>query len=307
MIKVAYSKILKNHNTFFIRGKEVNCCSNPNIISSNGYNVCTNCGTTQSRIISYKPRRQFYLEREININNNEPVRSLIGPRTIFKGNLDGKGNYLSPKAIRNFKRISKINSGLINGFERNLWIAIPKLNHVKTQLNLPNYITEDAFRIYISAAKSKLTLGRTIDGVLSVSVYFALKINGLPRLIEEILSAFQISKKKFIYCYKAILNKIVPDLKLRIKNFTPQDYINKFYDELNLSIKSRNIAVRVVEDSKKKGLNTSGKDPKGIAAASLYISSKLNDEFRTQKQICKIANVSEITLRMRLKEISSLI
>jgi transcription initiation factor TFIIB len=302
-----YSKTLKNFNAVFVKEKERNCCTFPNIVSSNGYNVCTNCGTTQSRIISYRPKRQIFLERETNTNNIEPVRSLIGPRTIFKGNLDGKGNYLSPRAIRHFKRISKINRGLINGFERNLWIAIPKLNHIKTQLNLPNYITEDALRIYISAAKSKLTLGRTIDGILSVSIYFALKINGVPRLIEEILSAFQISKKKFVYCYKAVINKILPDLKLRIHNFTPQDYINKFYDELNLSIKSRNIAVKVIEDSKKKGLNTSGKDPKGIAAASLYISSKINDEFRTQKQICKIANISEITLRMRLKEISSLI
>ncbi|MHA1150654.1 MAG: hypothetical protein ACTSR8_20730 [Promethearchaeota archaeon] len=54
-----------------------------------------------------------------------------------------------------------------------------------------------------------------------------------------------------------------------------------------------------------KGLNFSGKDPKGIAAASIYLSSKNTNEFRTQKEICQVAHISEITLRMRLKEIKS--
>ncbi|MFX1478709.1 MAG: hypothetical protein ACFFCI_11325, partial [Promethearchaeota archaeon] len=260
-----------------------------------------------SRIISYKPSMKIFLEKDINNKSIEPVRSLIGPRTIFRGNLDGKGNYLSPEALTNYKRLSKINRGLVSGIEKNLWIAIPKLNYIKTRFNLPNYVSEDAFRIYISAAKKKLTLGRSIDGILSVSIYFALKFYGIPIILEDLLSAFQISKKKFVYCYKAIVNHIIPNLNLRTLNFTPQKYINKFYEELDLSMNCRNIAIKFIEESKRKGLRTSGKDPKGIAAASLYLSSKKIEEFRTQKQICKIANVSEITLRMRLKEISSLI
>ncbi|MFX1329657.1 MAG: transcription initiation factor IIB family protein [Promethearchaeota archaeon] len=304
---MAYLKTIRNYDVGFLKKKEQECCSNPNIISSNGYNVCNNCGTVQSRIISYKPTNKIFLDRKITYRNTEPVHSPIGPRTIIKGNLDGKGNFLSPKALTCYKRLSRINRGLVNGLERNLWIAIPKLNQIRTRFNLPNYVTEDAFRIYISAAKKKLTLGRTINGILSVSIYLALKFYGLPIILEELLFALQISKKKFVYCYKAIVNKILPDLNFRIKNFTPQDFINKFYDELDLSINCRNRAIKIVEESKQKGLNTSGKDPKGIAAASLYISSKKNDEFRTQKQICKIASVSEITLRMRLKEISSLI
>ncbi|MFX1601060.1 MAG: transcription initiation factor IIB family protein [Promethearchaeota archaeon] len=300
-------KTLKGYDVGYLKKKQQECCANPNIISSNEYIVCTNCGTVHSKIISYKPIKKFFLDRKMTYNYTEPIRSPIGPRTIIKGNLDGKGNYLSPKALTKYKRLSKINTGLVNGFERNLWIAIPKLNLVKSQLNLPNYIIKDTLKIYISAAKKKLTRGRSINGILGVSLYFALKFYGKAIIIEEILSAFQISKKKFIYCYKAVINTIIPNLNLRVHNFTPQEYINKFYEELNLSTNCRNIAIKVVEDSKKKGFQTSGKDPKGIAAASLYISSKKNDEPRTQKQICKIANVSEITLRMRLKEISCLI
>lgn len=304
---MAYSKRIKNYNEIFIKENKKNCCVTPNIISSNGYNVCTNCGTTLSKVISYRPKMQSFLKKEINPNNIEPVRSPIGPRTIIKGNLDGKGNFLAPHALMHYKRLSKINRGLVNGLERNLSIAISKLNQVKTQLNLPNYITEDTYRIYISAAKKKLTLGRTIDGILSVSLYFALKYYRKPIIIEDLLSAFQISKKKFVICYKAVVSNIIPNLNLSTYNFTPQEYINKFYDALDLTENCRSIAIKIIEESKRRGLNISGKDPKGIAAASLYLSSKKNNESRTQKQICKIAHVSEITLRMRLKEISSLI
>ncbi|MFX1409352.1 MAG: hypothetical protein ACFFA6_03305 [Promethearchaeota archaeon] len=304
MIKIAYLKTKKKYSRAFLKEKELNCCESPNIITSNGYQVCTNCGLTQSRAISYKPINGF-LDGKTNSSNIEPVRSLIGPRTIIKGDLDGKGNFLSPEALRKYKRLSKINGGFVNGLERNLWIAIPKLNQIKTQLNLPNYIIQDAFKIYISAAKINLTLGRTINGILSVSIYFALKIHELPIIIDDLLTAFQISKKKFVYCYKAIFTKILPSLNLRLHNFTPQDYINKFYDELHLSINCRNRAINVFKESKMRGFQTSGRDPKGIAAASLYMVAKKNGEFRTQKQICKIANVSEITLRTRLKEISS--
>jgi transcription initiation factor TFIIB len=307
MTKMAYPRRTRNYNDIFIDEKEDNCCIVPNIISSNGYNVCTNCGSILSKIISYTPRRQIFLDRDMQSHNIEPVRSPIGPRTIIKGNLDGKGNYLSPNALITYKRLSKINNGLVDGFERNLWVALPKLNNIKSQFNLQNYIIEDTFKIYISAVKKKLTLGRTINGILCVSLYFALKFYSKPIIMKELLSAFQISKKKFIYCYKAIINNVIPNLNLRVHNFTPQEYINKFYEELDLSMNCRNIAIEVVEESKKKGLKISGKDPKGIAAASLYFSSKKNEEARTQKQICEIANISEITLRMRLKEISNLI
>ncbi|MFW9948403.1 MAG: transcription initiation factor IIB family protein [Candidatus Odinarchaeota archaeon] len=303
---MVYTRV-KNYDKNVIRENGERCCSFPNITTCHGYNVCTNCGEVHSRVISYKLKTKYFLNDKIDFGNVEPVRSPFGPRTVINGNRDGKGNCLSPKALHNFERLARINRGLVSGFERNLWIALPKFDQIKAQLNLPNYVAEDAFRIYVSAAKSKLTLGRSIDGILTVSVYFALKLNEITRSIEEILSVFQISRKKFMNCYKIIFNKIISKLNLKISNFTPQHYIDRFFDELNLSMNCRNSAIKVFEDSKKKGLIISGKDPKGIAAASLYITSKKYDEFRTQKQICKIANVSAITLRMRVKEISSYI
>ncbi len=291
---------------YFEEGNKT-CCPSPNIISSDGYEVCINCGLIHSRSFSYRPKRQYFSNEKVYFGNVEPVRSPFGPRTVFKHKRDHTGNYLSPKTSQNFERWDKINRGLMSGLERNLWFAVPRLNQMKSQLNIPNYIANEAFKIYVSAAKLKLTHGRTIEGIISAALYYALKLNGVPRSIDEILSVSHISKKRFMKCYKAIYDYIVPQMKLKIFNFTPQQYIDRFYEELKLSMSCRKMTMKIIGECKRKGLNMSGKDPKGIAAASLYYCSKLNKEFRTQKQICEVANVSEITLRSRLKEIVSLV
>jgi transcription initiation factor TFIIB len=48
---------------------------------------------------------------------------------------------------------------------------------------------------------------------------------------------------------------------------------------------------------------TSGRGPAGIAAACIYISSQLTNERRTQGDISKEAQVTEVTIRNRYKEL----
>jgi transcription initiation factor TFIIIB Brf1 subunit/transcription initiation factor TFIIB len=46
-----------------------------------------------------------------------------------------------------------------------------------------------------------------------------------------------------------------------------------------------------------------GKDPKGFAAALLFLTAKNTEESRTQSQISQIARITEVTLRTRAKQI----
>jgi transcription initiation factor TFIIB len=46
-----------------------------------------------------------------------------------------------------------------------------------------------------------------------------------------------------------------------------------------------------------------GKDPMGITAAVLYIACQLKGEEVTQKQIADVAEVTEVTIRNRKKEL----
>ncbi|MHA1790693.1 MAG: transcription initiation factor IIB, partial [Candidatus Helarchaeota archaeon] len=56
------------------------------------------------------------------------------------------------------------------------------------------------------------------------------------------------------------------------------------------------------ELAKEKGL-TAGKDPTGLAAAAIYIVAIQEGERRTQREIAKIAHVTEVTVRNRYKEL----
>ena len=49
---------------------------------------------------------------------------------------------------------------------------------------------------------------------------------------------------------------------------------------------------------------TSGRAPKGIAAAATYIASTLTGQMMTQREIAEIAQVTEVTIRNRYKELT---
>jgi len=146
-------------------------------------------------------------------------------------------------------------------------------------------------------------MGSSIDTLLAASIFCALRVHGIPRTVEEITKVAQIPKKKVTKSYRLILMEVLPHLNLKVQHFTADRYVDKFYDELKLSMKCRNISVKLIEKANQQGFNSAGKDPKGIAAAAIYIGSKLCNENRTQKEISYLARVTEVTLRMRVKDL----
>ncbi len=297
---------MTSDNDFFEEDKE-SCCDSPKISEEEGFYVCLNCGCVLSRILDDSPRRAFTNEEIQKRKTNERVYSPIGPRTIIKGNRDARGSLLSPKYKSKFNRLAKIHRSLTTSYERNLWIALPNLQRLQKRLSIPDQVAEDALRIYTQTVKKKLTMGRSIDTLLSASIFCALRVHGIPRTIEEIIKVAQIPKKKVIKSYRLILMEILPNLNLKVKQFTAERYVDKFQDELKLSMQVRNIAVKLLKTAQEKGFNTAGKDPKGVACGALYIASKICNETRTQKEISKLGKITEVTLRMRVKDLSKYI
>jgi transcription initiation factor TFIIB len=293
----------KEDNEFFEENEYESCCDSPKISEEDGFYVCLNCGSVYSRILDDSPRRAFTQEEIQKRKSNERVYSPIGPRTIIRGSRDARGTLLSPKFKSKFNRLAKIHRSLTTSYERNLWIALPNLQRLQKRLAIPDTVAEDALRIYTQTVKKKLTMGRSIDTLLSASIFCALRVHGIPRTVEEITKIAQIPKKKVIKSYRLILMEVLPNLNLKVKHFTADRYVDKFNDELKLSMQCRNTAVKIIESAKENGFDSAGKDPKGIAAAALYIGSKICNENRTQKEISKLAKVTEVTLRMRVKDL----
>ena len=182
--------------------------------------------------------------------------------------------------------------------ERNLAFALSEISKIANNLNLPKNILETASVIYRRAVKEHLIRGRSIQGVTSAAIYVACRQCGLARTLEEIAQASGISKKEVGRSYRFLIRELdyfIPPLR-------PSQYITKFSSQLTMQGKVEEIAHKILTTARELKL-TSGRGPTGIAAAASYIASVLTGERKTQREIAEIAQVTEVTIRNRYKEL----
>ena len=182
--------------------------------------------------------------------------------------------------------------------ERNLAFALSEISKIANNLNLPKNILETASVIYRKAVKERLIRGRSIQGVTAAAIYVACRQCGVARTLDEIAGASAVNKKEVGRSYRFLikeLNYFIPPLK-------PSQYITKFSNQLTMQGKVEEIAHKILAAAKELKL-TSGRGPTGIAAAASYIASVLTGERKTQREIAEIAQVTEVTIRNRYKEL----
>ncbi len=189
-----------------------------------------------------------------------------------------------------------------NSAERNLSIALQELNTIATKMGLPKDIKENAAIIYRKAVENNLIRGRSIESIVAASIYAACRKVNMPRTLDEIAKAAELSKKKIGRSYR----HLTKELKLSLKPTNPVSYLPQFCAKLNLDKGVQELAEDIIRKSSELGI-VSGKGPTGVAAAAIYIASTLKNQVRTQKEIADVAGVTEVTIRNRYKEISRLL
>jgi transcription initiation factor TFIIB len=95
---------------------------------------------------------------------------------------------------------------------------------------------------------------------------------------------------------------IVRELKLEIQPADPEQYVPRFASDLELSDESERRARQLLRTAKETGIH-SGKSPVGLAAAAVYAAALLTNEKVTQSEVSEVANISEVTIRNRYKEL----
>ncbi len=211
----------------------------------------------------------------------------------------GKGFSPSQKAqiyrLRKWQRRIRVSDAI----ERNLAFALSEITKIANNLSLPKSIFETASVIYRKAVKERLIRGRSIQGISAASVYIACRQCGLARTLDEIAAASSVSKKEIGRSYRFLVRELgyfIPPLK-------PSQYVSKFSNQLTMRGKVEEIASKILSVAGELRL-TSGRGPTGIAAAASYIASMLTGERKTQREIAEIAQVTEVTIRNRYKELT---
>ena len=270
------------------------CCGSPDIIAHRGIYVCRNCAIVFGPVIVDAPKRAFTREEIEKRRIREPVYTPIGPRTI----INVKNEPIKNKVL--FYRLAKINKSVSTTYERNLTVAQPKLLRLVSQLGIPGSVMEVALKIYSRVVQKQLTTGRSIENLVAAAVFIACRMRTLPRTIEEIAEAANIPLKVLAKNYRLILR----ELKIHIKPLSAKYFVERFANELALTAEVQNRAQELLELVEASPAIV-GKDPKGLAAASIYVAIRDlgRKEHRSQTQISQVAHISEVTLRNRVKNI----
>jgi len=200
-----------------------------------------------------------------------------GLSTVFRGNRDAYGNQLKDETRIKMDRLRKYDnrSKFDETWRRNLSIAMAELDRLTTALHLPQNIKEQSALLYRRALKMDLIRGRSIDAFVAASIYATCRQNNLPR-----------------------------PLKMPIDD--PMKFVPSIASKLKLKRDTEQMAVRILMKAKK-GNGLSGKDPRGLAAASLYMACIRNDDRRIQKEVADAAGTTEVTLRNRLRGLEQII
>jgi len=205
---------------------------------------------------------------------------------------------LNKKERNKFFRLRKWQYRISTAIERNLKLALAELKRVASYLKLPKSVEEEAARIYTLAVQRGLVRGRSMESVVAGALYAACRRHEVPRTLDELSEASGIEKKEIGRTYRFVTR----ELGIKIMPSNPSDYIARFASALKLSPETQSKAVEILDMAQEAEL-TSGRGPTGIAAASLYVSSLMHGEKRTQREVADVAGVTEVTIRNRYKEL----
>ena len=305
------NKSSSNHTTTAISSPLVKCpgCSNEKIItdSESGEIICAKCG----RVISDKLQEIGPEWRTFSTDETEAMTRTGIPQTLARHDMglstiigrtdrDASGNKLDAAMRTRMNRLATwdMRSQLHTPKDRSLRQAFFQLDVLKDKLGLSDSIVEKTAYIYIKAQSRKLTRGRTVSGVLAAAVYIACREMGAHRTLDDIATACNVKRKELSKDFRVLHTR----LDLKIPQQDPMKCIVKVASKAKLSEKTRRQAAQIMSNVTRDEISA-GKDPMGLAASVLYLSSIKNGETITQSNIAEAAGVTEVTVRNRAKEL----
>jgi transcription initiation factor TFIIB len=219
---------------------------------------------------------------------------------IGKENRDASGRHLDPRLQEKFSNLRKWDHILqFDSETRNLNHIIFSLRRCKEKLGLQYSVIEKTAHIYKKVQHNKMIRGRTTQAVLAACVYIACRQVGIPRTLNDVARANNITCKEISSAYRLIVLKF----DLNMPSIDQLLYLVRLANSTGVGEKVKRHSIRVMKEIIKKELSA-GKDPMGLAAAVLYlICQQYGDDTRTQRFFADIAGVTDVTIRNRCSEL----
>jgi len=287
------------------------CGSTLTVDARRGMLVCQTCGLVESdHYIDQGQEWRAFDGKQVRdrVRTGAPPTLMVHDKglstVIDKHNIDGRGKQISPRKRADINRLRKWDhrSKTNTSVDRNLSQALVELDRLGSVLHINKPIREATAKLYRKAMKKGLIQGRSIVAMVAACLFIMCKLFKIPKSLAELCKETDADEKKIVNSFKILCITF----KLSIAPLDPAALVSKIASELDLG----EYAIEVEKKTKKllqfanNRQVVAGKDPNGMAAAAIWLVSKLLHLPRlkvTQKRVAEIAGVTETTVRNRYK------
>jgi len=181
--------------------------------------------------------------------------------------------------------------------QRNMIQATSEIKRIGELLNLPQHVKEYSIKLYRKAFQLGLLKGRSIKAMVAATLYYSCAAQKIPRTLGEIEKKSDSNFHDITRSYQTLIR----ELNLPSPTLEPGLLVAKYTTQLNLTHDVEVMAKKIL-DRYAKVFTLSGKDPKGLVAAAIYIAAIQCHMKVSQTKIAKAIGITEVTLRNRSKE-----
>jgi transcription initiation factor TFIIB len=266
---------------------------------------CSNCGMVlKEKITETGPEWRRFSEDGKDDRSRTGIPTSIAQHdmglatVIGVTNRDASGRSLSGsmkstvERLRTWDRRSQVHESA----DRNLRQAFSELRRLSDNLVVSEAVTEKAAYFYRKALERGLVRGRSINAIISASLYAACRDGQIPRTLKDVAMASNVKKKDLARSYR-LLHR---EMELQMPVTDPARCISGIASRAGLSEKTQRRAREILRMAQEARISA-GKDPMGLAASALYVACTLEGEPKTQKDVAEAAKVTEVTIRNRYK------
>ncbi|MCW4013265.1 MAG: transcription initiation factor IIB [Candidatus Bathyarchaeota archaeon] len=286
---------------------QCSACKSTNLIEDvkTGEIICSKCGLVvveRGYSLNQDWRAYSFQEHNDRSRSGYALSNKIfdkGLSTTFHSGYDSKGKKLDPETMDRMNRLKKQDqrTKINDTWQRNLKIALSEMSRVCNELHLPDHIHEQAAHTYRRVLKEDLVRGRSIDGFVAASIYAACRTNKLPRSIKDIAGPAHLTEHEVKYYYRLL----VKELGFKTPIDRPAKFISSLSSKLKLNGRVEVQSIKILDKAREMNLIV-GKNPRGVAAAVLYLACQEVGVNITQAELARAASTSEVTMRKRFKE-----
>jgi transcription initiation factor TFIIB len=207
------------------------------------------------------------------------------------------GNRRDLSRLRTWNSRARFGAG-----DRNQAHANGAIKRIASRLDLPSSLTARACRLYKHAQEADLVMGRSIEQVVGGAVYAACREMELGRLPDEVAREIRLTESDLTgrttptEAIQSMYSLLCRELGLTPKPPVPSDYIQRIISGLDVSPAASLVAGEIATAADNH-TELAGRSPSGVAAACVYLASKVTGAKIPQREVADQVGVTPVTVR----------